>query len=429
MLPDPPRFHAPTWYHDRIATIRFDPIEGARRARTVVVGGGLAGLSTAWSLHERGHDDVIVLEAGQPAEGASGRNGGFVFGGFSLDARAMARRIGLEATRELQLGTRDAVALVRERMSALGLRPDGEGVLLVDWFRDPVRLEALRQHLAHWAGQELDPISPEALRDYVVSEQYGGALYEREAFHFNPLAYAQGLARRLDERGATVCGDSPVRSLDRVDGRWVVSTAKAQIQADRVVVATGGYDRSLVPSLARAIQPIGTYIAVTEPLGEALDSVLPGEPAVYDTRFAFDYYRRFEDRLLWGGRISVADRDPRSIERLMRRDLARVFPSLAEARFSHAWGGWMSYARHQMPIVGELEPGLWLASAFGGHGMAPTTLVGEILAEAMQGQAERLGWLQAWGRPWAGSGLGRVAVQGEYWWRQARDAVRDRFGL
>ena len=49
----------------------------------------------------------------------------------------------------------------------------------------------------------------------------------------------------------------------------------------------------------------------------------------------------------------------------------------------YAWSGLMSYARHQMPQIGRMEDGLWLAQAFGGHGVAPTTLAGEVIASAI----------------------------------------------
>jgi glycine/D-amino acid oxidase-like deaminating enzyme len=108
----------------------------------------------------------------------------------------------------------------------------------------------------------------------------------------------------------------------------------------------------------------------------------------------------------------------------MRRDLVRVFPALAGCRFDYAWGGWMSYARHQMPILGEFEPGLWLALGFGGHGMAPTALAGAVLAEAMTGDDQRLREFAAFGPVWAGGSAGRIAVQAVYWWKQLRDRLR-----
>ncbi|MFN7175057.1 MAG: NAD(P)/FAD-dependent oxidoreductase, partial [Thermaurantiacus tibetensis] len=109
-------------------------------------------------------------------------------------------------------------------------------------------------------------------------------------------------------------------------------------------------------------------IRTTAPLGPRATDFIRTPAAVYDTRFAFDYYRLLPDtRLLWGGRISVRDRPPAAVERLLRRDLARVFPGLAGVRLDYAWSGLMSYARHEMPQLGQLAPGLWYAQAFGGQ--------------------------------------------------------------
>ncbi|MBY6203329.1 NAD(P)/FAD-dependent oxidoreductase [Halomonas denitrificans] len=419
-----PRFHSPTWYEDRIAARRFPRIESDRSVRVAVIGAGLAGLSTAFSLLERGHRDVVVLEAGQPGEGASGRNGGFVFGGFSLGPEPLVRRVGLDRARVMQRWTHEAVDRVRGRCAALGVSLDGEGVLLADWFRNRKGLDALRDAIHRATGLELLALDRAQRSAWVCSDRYGGGLLEPGAFHFNPLAYVRALADELDASGLSVHGDSAVERIERAGGGWRLRTRDATVRADRVVVSTGGYDRRLVPRLVRSIHPIGTYVAVTEPLPGRLEALIPGTAAVYDTRFAFDYYRRIGDRLLWGGRISIADRDPDAIEALMRRDVARVFPSLADVRFTHSWGGWMSYARHQMPILGELEPGLWAASAFGGHGMAPTTMAGEVIAEALDGEGDRLEAFRSWGPSWAGGPLGRWTAQASYWAYQARDAIR-----
>src|SRR5438046_717262 len=75
----------PSFYHataDR--GLSFPALEGATEADIVIIGGGFAGLATAASLVERGVRDVMLLEAETIGHGASGRNGGFVFGGFSL---------------------------------------------------------------------------------------------------------------------------------------------------------------------------------------------------------------------------------------------------------------------------------------------------------------------------------------------------------
>src|SRR4030095_13931753 len=97
-------------------------------------------------------------------------------------------------------------------------------------------------------------------------------------------------------------------------------------------------------------------VSAPEPLVGALHALLPSRAAIYDTRFAFDYYRKLNDtRLLWGGRISVRDRSPDDIAQFLKDDMRKVFPGLRDARIEHAWGGMMSYARHKMPQIGRLD--------------------------------------------------------------------------
>ena len=85
----------------------------------------------------------------------------------------------------------------------------------------------------------------------------------------------------------------------------------------------------------------------------------------------------------------------------------------------------MSYAKHEMPQIGELEPGLWYAQAFGGHGLATTTAAGELLANALDGDRSGLADYRTYGLPWAGKPLGFLAAQATYWWYQGRDAIKD----
>ena len=106
-----------------------------------------------------------------------------------------------------------------------------------------------------------------------------------------------------------------------------VHTARGIVHARHVVVAGGGYLRGLSPPLERAMLPIATYVMATEPLGDRLAASIPGRAAIYDTRFSFDYYRALPDtRILWGGRISILDRDAAPIARLLKRDMLKVYP-------------------------------------------------------------------------------------------------------
>jgi glycine/D-amino acid oxidase-like deaminating enzyme len=162
----------------------------------------------------------------------------------------------------------------------------------------------------------------------------------------------------------------------------------------------------------------------TEPLGAHLRDAIRTDAAVFDTRFAFDYYRALPDtRLLWGGRMSIRERSSAELSKLLHADLVRVYPQLSDARVTHAWSGLMSYTRHQMPQIGRLPEGLWYAIGFGGHGVAPTTLGGEVLAQAMIGVAAIPPAIAAYGPEPTFGKLGLMAAQCTYWALQARDAL------
>lgn len=412
----------------RRESAHFPALVGQQRCRVAIVGGGYAGLATALGLAERGIDGVVLLEAQGIGHGASGRNGGFVFGGYSLDEADLLDAVGPDTARWMYGLTTAAVRLIRERIASyrIDCDPVDTGVIWANWFRDPEVLERRRQLLAQSYGVDWQPISETNLREQLVTTRYHGGLFEHDAFHVHPLNLALGLARAAHERGVSVAAHSPVTTITTDGKDWRVATAAGELYAEQVVVAAGGYLGRLVPRLARALLPIATYVAVTEPLGDRLNRSIRTRAAVYDTRFAFDYYRALADtRLLWGGRISILDRSPQAVAQLLRHDIARVYPDLADVRIDYAWSGLMSYARHEMPQLGQLAPAFWYAQAFGGHGVATTTAIGDLLAKAIAEQDR--GWERFAGfgltRTWRPFGF--LGAQAAYSWLQARDALKD----
>jgi len=426
---------AASYYAATAPQIRFPALEGnSRQVEIAIIGGGFAGLATARGLQERGCRNVAVLEAQGIGHGASGRNGGFVFGGFSRDAADLVRDLGLPAARELHALSRDAVALIRRRIVDHGIdcdRVEG-GALWLNWFRGSARAERALREQARWLREELgvtwDEVPPDQVRAWLDSERYGGGLMERDAFHFHPLKYALGLAALIQAEGGMVHERSGVQSIDRLPaGGFEIRVAGgASLRAAQLVVAGGGYLQGLMPALTGVRLPIATYVMATEPLPPGLAPIRT-PAALYDNRFAFDYYRLLPDRrLLWGGRISILERDPARIAALLRADLLKVYPQLANLRIEHAWSGLMSYARHKMPQIGELSPGLWFAQAFGGHGVAPTTVAGELLADAIQGRKPLPAALSRYGLTPVFGQLGLLAAQASYSWAELRDALKER---
>ncbi|MEF7616062.1 FAD-binding oxidoreductase [Aquincola sp. MAHUQ-54] len=406
------------------------PARGRSDTRVCILGGGLAGLSTALGLAERGLCEVTVLESHRVGHGASGRNGGFVFGGYGLGNAELCDRLGAEEARRLYRLTTDAIELIRRRIARYRIDCDlvDEGVILANWFADPSRLERPRRLMQEVYGVEWEPIPQRALRDLLKTERYHGGLLERNAFHFHPLKYVAGVARALQGLGVRVHEQSAVLRIERRAGRFVVFTECGEVHADHVVFAGGGYARGVYRPVERSVMPIATYVVATQPLGSRLQSAIACRSAVYDTRFAFDYYRPLADgRILWGGRISILDRAPQAIARLLKQDLAHVYPQLADVEIEYAWGGLMSYARHQMAQIGRDERGVWYAVGFGGHGMAPTAVAGEALADALVHATQLPRGFGRFGLPRSYGVAGRVAAQLTYTtlqWRDAFDARR-----
>ncbi|MBB5014938.1 NAD(P)/FAD-dependent oxidoreductase [Rehaibacterium terrae] len=411
-----------------IGMVEWPALMGRTDAEVCIVGAGFAGLNTALGLAERGYRGITLLESERIAHGASGRNGGFVFAGFSRGEAALLRELGPERARRLHRGTLDAVALIRDRCARyrIACDPTPSGVLWANWFRDADVLRARQRLLAEHYGVHWDWVPQAELRALLLTRRYGDALREREAMHIHPLNYALGLARAASERGVAIHERSPALGLTRDGAGWCVRTAGGEVRARQVVLACGGYLASLRRRVDAGVMPIATYVMVTEPLGTRMREVIRTDAAVYDTRFAFDYYRLLPDtRLLWGGRISILDRPPDAVKRLLYRDMLKVFPQLDGVRIDYAWSGLMSYARHQMPQIGEIEPGLWLAQAFGGHGVAPTTFAGELLAAAIAEGDERWRDFADYGLVSALKPVGLVGAQLTYWWQQFRDAWKD----
>ena len=190
----------------------------------------------------------------------------------------------------------------------------------------------------------------------------------------------------------------------------------------RHVVLAGNADLGRIHRLGTAVLPVATYVAVTGKLGPRLGEAIRWRGAIGDTRRAGDYYRIVdEDRLLWGGRITTDTREPTRLRAMMQGDILSVYPQLGDIAIEYAWPGIMGYALHKMPQVGEIEPGLWACTAFGGHGVAQTAAGADAVAAGITHEDDRWRLFAPFGTAWAGGTVGRVGAQLVYWKLQASD--------
>jgi gamma-glutamylputrescine oxidase len=157
-------------------------------------------------------------------------------------------------------------------------------------------------------------------------------------------------------------------------------------------------------------------------------SAITTRDGIGDNRRAGDYYRLIDGgkRLLWGGRITTRAASTSGLVRELRREMINTYPQLSALRTELAWSGLMAYARHLMPQIGEMQPGVWHCTAFGGHGLNTTAIGGKVVAEAILGQSVRHRLFSPFGLDWAGGVAGLAVAQLTYWKLQAQDWWRER---
>jgi gamma-glutamylputrescine oxidase len=348
-----------------------------------------------------------------------------VSAGFAAPTRLLARAVGRETAGTLMRLSRESMVLMRARIARYAIPCEPvSGIVIASWFDDARELSREVEAYNAEFGMQLEFWPRERLREAYPSPRYWDGMFDPEGFHLDPFALCRGYAAAAEARGARLFEHSPATSVHRVRGGWRVATPGGALTVGRLVLCQSAYPPRLLPALARATLPVFTYIIVTAPLTGRHAEVIRAPYAVYDNRFATGYYRLLPDgRLLWGGRISTQEH-PKDLAGLMRRDLALVYPQLADVAVEHAWSGRMGFARHKMPLIRELAPGLWVNSCFGGHGLNTTTLGGELVASALAENDRRWKLLAPFAPRWVGGALGPLAAQAVYGRARLQDAAR-----
>jgi hypothetical protein len=186
----------------------------------------------------------------------------------------------------------------------------------------------------------------------------------------------------------------------------------------------------LMPRLAMTLLPVTTYVATTARLGSRLAEAIAYVGAVTDTERADNHYRIIDgDRLLWAGGMTTWESNPRRFTKRLAADIRRTFPQLGDVEIEHIWSGTLGNAVHKMPQIGEISRGLWLASAFGGHGFNTTAMAGELIARGVVEGDQTWRLFAPYDLVWAGGALGRATVQVGYWAERTVDLVQARIAL
>lgn len=362
-----------------------------------IIGAGFTGLWTALLAKEAQPDrDVVLIEAGECASGATGRNGGFVAASITHGFENGFSRWPNEMKQLTALGQAnlDAIgdAVQRYAIDCDWLR---SGELLVA--TEPYQVEALRdlmqRSMPH--GEEWTWLDREQIRAEVNSPLYLGGLCGNDVAMVDPARLAWGLRRACLDLGVRLFERTPAIGLAEAARAMSVRTPYGSIRANKVALATNAYP-PLIKRLNFYIVPVYDYVLVTEPLSDQQRESIGWHKrqGISDVGNQFHYYRTTIDgRILWGGYDAVYyrhngmgpqfDQNEASFGRLAEHFFA-TFPQLRGVRFTHAFGGAIDTCSRFSPFWGTTHGGrVAYALGYTGLGVGASRFGAQVILDLL----------------------------------------------
>jgi glycine/D-amino acid oxidase-like deaminating enzyme len=393
--------HAPYWL---ARPERPDPtaaLVADTSADLVIVGGGYTGMWTALLAKEADPGlDVLLLEGDRIAEGASGRNGGFVSASITHGfANGMSRWP--DEMVELTGQGRANLDAIEDTIARHGLDVDFARTGELDVATEDHQVAELAElpDLVAPYGERLEFLDGPATRAMVNSPLYRGSVLDRDGVAVvDPAKLNWELARVVRALGVRVHENSPVLGLAASGAGVEVRTAHASVRAAKVAIGTSAF-----PNLLRRVRPflipVYDYALMTEPLTADQWASVGWEfgGGVGDSNNQFHYTRPTADgRILWGGFEAVYHYGSQMGPHLNRDDVVNAvlaenffetFPQLEGLRFSHAWGGAIDTCSRFSAFWGTAMGGRVAYSVgYTGLGVGATRFGAQVMLDLLAGR-------------------------------------------
>jgi len=345
-----------------------------------IIGGGVMGLAIAYYLARRGLDDVLVLERGYLAEGASGRNGGGVRQQWSTEINIRLMQ--------------ESVELCRRFAVDLGVNVwfrQGGYLFLARSAREVARLEKNIgvQNRCGVATRMLDAREAQQIVPELDVTGIVGAAYNPTDGILFPWPFLWGYARQAAAHGARIFTQTSVNNVSATnDGSFILDTSRGAVHAKRVINATGAWSPQLAKMIGVEVPtyPIRHEICSSEPLKPFL------RPMVSELASGLYCSQSMRGEIVGG--VTLPGHEPTyamgsTLEFLATyaRRLVRLMPILGDIKILRQWAGPYDQSPDGNPILGAApeHPNFFLACGFVGHGFMMAPIVGKLYAEWLTG--------------------------------------------
>ena len=382
--PAVPYSQRPLWDCTAGPPLHAPPLRESIDRDVVIVGAGILGLSTALHLAEAGLR-VCVLDAQQPAWGASGRNGGQVIPGIKHDPEKILSLYGQELGQPLLRMVATAADAVFDLVDRYRIDCDAVRSGWIQPAHSEHALEGVLDRARQWIdyGARAEILDRHALAAALGTDHFQGGWIDYRAGSIQPLRYTRGLQKVAMDAGVDIHGDTPVTALEREGNRWIARTGPGStVRADHALIATNGYTDGLWPDLKRTVIAANSFIVATPPLDDRIGgNILPTGAVASDSRRLLLYFRRdAEGRFILGGRGHFADpTSERDWDHLVR-GARLLYPQLKNQDFPYRWGGRIALTRDFTPHMHRPAPNLRIMVGFNGRGVALAKQMGRYLA-------------------------------------------------
>jgi glycine/D-amino acid oxidase-like deaminating enzyme len=379
----------PLWHDDP-----YDeraPLSDDRETDVLVIGAGIAGLSCAWHLAERGVDCTIV-EARTAAAGASGRNGGFLVAGAAPAHQDAVRQFGHEVALGIYRATLASEQRIYEIAEEIGAADHFAhvGCLRVTWEPEELVHARIQYDAMRADGLPAEWVDEADLPAIVRRPGRAGVFSPPDAT-MHPARWVRAFSRAIEARGVRIFERSPVpEPLDTArNGGFSVRAGGGTVHAQRVVVAADGALPQLVPYYAPAVRTKRLHMLATAPLSARV------VPCAIGARWGYEYLQQQPDGRIAVGGFSDYDGERAAdsyttveepspaiharIERFLHEDLG------IDAPVTHRWVGLVGYSRDERAFVGEVpaHDGLFAAGGYNGTGNLNGFTAGRIVSELL----------------------------------------------
>lgn len=378
-----------------------EALSSEHKSDVVIVGGGYAGLSAAFTLIETQPDlTVTLIEAHHVGFGASGRNGGHI-----LNVPPHAWWLGNLNNKQIRDNAHLYCAIAAEQAGKIFTALDEAGI---DVERAPELVGTIARTRVQEAFAKLlyDKFSKIGLEfEYSTGDEALQRTFDfpgnrvRANLHMpttnmHPFKLAQGMRTLLLSRGVTIFENSPVTDIKSTATGVTVSTANGLVQAQKAVLSTNAYRARDMLTLDAPYPKAGmlhTYMIATEQLPDDVERrISPANEGIGDASPIFYYGRIHDRRLLFGGsdrrskNTEADDRHQASYEKVYG-ELLRRFPYLTDTELYAAWGGAIQQTMFETPVTKRAaeDSNIILNTAFGGNGGVNQSILSGRLVTAL----------------------------------------------